>query len=250
MGDGPNLFAELGELALDHPIEPFVLGGGHRLWIGPEVPEVTYWPDRGAVRIEDGDQLVITGPPGGPVDKSVSVGSSGDRLVVRHMVRNATEQVMATAPWAITQLPPGGVAVLPTGRPSNGFQADRSLVLWPYTDPADPGLSFVGTTALVSGTRRTPLKVGSPRDEPALAYLRDGWAFVKVAAGGRATTVDFGATGQVYVDQNFAELETLGPLVGLEPGETTEHVEQWMVFATDETAVELSERIDDFGWQP
>jgi hypothetical protein len=40
----------------------------------------------------------------------------------------------------------------------------------------------------------------------------------------------------VYVDDRFIELETLGPLVTLEPGATTTHREQWSLHLVDEHA--------------
>ncbi len=41
---------------------------------------------------------------------------------------------------------------------------------------------------------------------------------------------DFGCSVEVFTDADMLELETLGPLVRLEPGMTVEHVEQWLLF--------------------
>lgn len=41
--------------------------------------------------------------------------------------------------------------------------------------------------------------------------------------------VDFGCNAEVYSGDRHVELETLGPLVRLEPGEGVEHVEEWEI---------------------
>jgi hypothetical protein len=35
----------------------------------------------------------------------------------------------------------------------------------------------------------------------------------------------------VFTNPDFIELETLGPLIELRPGETVEHIERWWLFA-------------------
>ena len=41
---------------------------------------------------------------------------------------------------------------------------------------------------------------------------------------------DFGCNFEVFTNPDFLELETLGPLVELQPGEMVEHVEHWWLF--------------------
>ena len=41
---------------------------------------------------------------------------------------------------------------------------------------------------------------------------------------------DFGCNFEVFTNPDFLELETLGPLVELQPGEVVEHVEHWWLF--------------------
>ena len=42
---------------------------------------------------------------------------------------------------------------------------------------------------------------------------------------------DFGCNFEVFTNPDFLELETLGPLVELRPGEVVEHVERWWLSA-------------------
>ena len=41
---------------------------------------------------------------------------------------------------------------------------------------------------------------------------------------------DFGVNNEVYVEGEYLELETLGPLQCLEPGDSSSHVERWSLF--------------------
>jgi hypothetical protein len=41
---------------------------------------------------------------------------------------------------------------------------------------------------------------------------------------------DFGCNFEIYSDAHSLELETLGPLRILKPGETAEHLEDWWLF--------------------
>jgi hypothetical protein len=64
------------------------------------------------------------------------------------------------------------------------------------------------------------------------AYFREGYLFIKRAAViSGAQYPDFGCNFEVFTNPDFIELETLGPLVELPPGEVVEHVERWWLFA-------------------
>ena len=73
------------------------------------------------------------------------------------------------------------------------------------------------------------LKLGSGPAPGRLGYLLDGHLFTKAvtAAGDGERRPDRGAVGQVFVDDRFCELESVGPLTDLEPGATGSLVERW-----------------------
>ena len=63
------------------------------------------------------------------------------------------------------------------------------------------------------------------------AYFRQDQLFIKRAAVIRgAAYPDFGCNFEVFTNPDFIELETLAPLVELQPGESAEHVEHWWLF--------------------
>jgi hypothetical protein len=161
-------------------------------------------------------------------------GPGAATVEVTHVIWNRGDAAVRLAPWAITQLRPGGVAILPLrtgGAGDNPSQPDRSLALWPYTDVDDSRIVWGNDTIQLRSTEQaSKVKVGFPNPPGWLAYWREGALFVKRAAfDPDATYADRNSSSQCYCDGRFLELETLGPLVDLRPGERTEHVETWEI---------------------
>ncbi|MGZ8596008.1 MAG: hypothetical protein ACXWYJ_10145 [Actinomycetota bacterium] len=211
--------------------------GGHRLWAAPEIPEVTYQPDdRPCAATEvDGGIRVEAPTDGAGLTKTLSVRRSHGGWTVDHEIGNASGRAVTVATWAITQLRPGGTATLPLPSRGPGPQADRALVLWPYTDLADPRVQVErGAVSIRSAPGGPPLKLGVAPGDGALAYRVGGEVFEKrVDIDPEAAYADRGAALQVYLCDAFCELETLGPLRALEPGETVTHRERWTLRGVD-----------------
>ncbi|HJR91937.1 MAG TPA: hypothetical protein VJ938_05820 [Acidimicrobiia bacterium] len=205
--------------------------GGHRLWAAPEIPEITYAPDDQpcTLSLETG-RVTATGPPDGAgFSKRISVGLDGASLLVEHELTNATATPRRVAPWAVTQLKLGGTALLPVGsRDDTGdLQADRSVVLWPYTRLNDPRLVWLDGGVAVTATPGGKLKVGSGPHPARLGYYKDGFVFVKEVGAVDGPWPDRGAVGQVFTNEVFCEVESVGALMTLGPGETATHRERW-----------------------
>ena len=232
-GRGTNLLAVLPpEAGLEHPGgEVFRLVGGHRLWAAPEIPEITYEPDgRPCLVTSVGEGVRVQAPPDGAgLTKTLQIRTADDRWIVDHELRNDGVRPIRVAPWAITQLRPGGRAFLPLGARGPGPQADRALVLWPYTDLADPRVLLerdgIGIDAIPGAG---PLKVGAAPGHGRVTYRMQAEVFEKrLDADPSLPYPDRGAAVQVFVRDDFCELETLGPLVRLGAGEATTHRETW-----------------------
>lgn len=236
-----NLFAELPDIELDYPGEGSLkLVGGHRLWYAPEKPETTYIPDSNPVEwqeIQNGIELVqvVDAPTGIQKLMKVEVAEIGAKVIVTHTLMNKGGSPFTLAPWAITQMRTGGKAVIPqktdTADP-NGLLPNRNIVLWPYADLAS-GLVELNNKGLYvhAKAKEGALKIGSPNPVGWIGYDLEGMLFVKRAEyveGGKY--LDRGASSQVYTNQYFIELETLAPVVTLQPGETTSHQEVWDIY--------------------
>jgi hypothetical protein len=239
--DGSNLFAEVPDRTVECPgAGEYHFYGGHRLWHAPEVLARTYLPDSSPVEIatiEDG--LAATQPtePRTGLQKTLRIRlpAEGATVIVDHVLTNRGLWPVTCAPWAITQLRPGGVAILPQGAatPEAGMlRPDRNVVLWPYTDINSPfirwGNRFITVTAEMEATA---LKVGFPNPQGWLAYHWQGTLFVKKASYlPGAHYLDIGSSSQCYCDRDFLELETLGPRATIAPGESITHREVWELY--------------------
>jgi hypothetical protein len=172
------------------------------------------------------------------IQKSMTITLAGDeaRVTIDHALHNRGQQpAVALAPWAITQLRPGGVAILPQAvgpADEHGLLPNRHLVLWPYTRLDAPHVTW-GQGLLLLDTRKVtgPFKVGFPNPAGWLAYAVGGALFVKHAGyEPGAEYVDRGSTSECYCNPRFLEMETLGPYTRLAPGESVRHRETWAVY--------------------
>jgi hypothetical protein len=232
-GDSPDAFVRLSpEVSIDNPNgEIYRFWGGHRLWVSPEVPEVTYAPDDHVCAVSFGaDSLTISAPSDGAgFEKSLHLAVVGETLRVEHRLRWVGDSPALASPWAITQLPLGGVAILPVAGAGDGspLQADRSLVIWPYTRLNDERISWGKGSVLIDVGPGEPIKLGSGPTPGAVGYFKDGYLFSKRFDSANDEYPDRGAVAQVYANDIFCELESLGALARLEPGDETSHIEVW-----------------------
>jgi len=235
-----NLFVDLGDRGLTTPYGVFRFRGGHRLWRAPETMPGTYMPDNdgatvtglaGGVRIEQPPE-----PDTGLV-KALEIRLDPREAVVtiRHELRNEGPQRLMLAPWALTMLRLGGVAIFPqpTGNADPaGLLSNRTLSLWPYTRINDPRLVLGDEFILLRASLgASALKFGYSNLHGWMGYYLDGTFFVKrfdPVPG--ADYPDGGCNTESYCNDQFIELESLGPLAALEPGETVVHTERWEVY--------------------
>jgi len=243
-----NLFVELPDRAIDlSDGRRFVFRGGHRLWLAPEVPEVTYEPDDDPVETTSGPTTAVSRGLVGGIEKSIAVelAAGTATATVVHTAVNRRNRPLQAALWAITQFRTGGTALMPLAdvkADAHGYQPSTRIVGWPYTDWGSLQTAAAGVVR-ISGTRATPSKVGTALGRGWLAYLVDGWLFAKYATT-EGSSLDLGATGQIYVDSDFVELETLGTLVDLEPGEMAQHREVWRLWPAPDSVEEAVEMVE------
>jgi hypothetical protein len=252
-----QLFAHLPRESIDHfGVDPYYFIGGHRLWRAPEIPAVTYQRDDLPVTIREIETgIEITGTPDSDgVVKVMDVTAFGDMTVVDHVLRNEGEQPVTAAPWAITQVSVGGVGVVPQARTAvddDGVLPNRSVVMWPYTDPSDSDIVF-GTRdiRIAATTNQSKAKIGTQNTKGWIAYHLSGALFVKWSAlhDDSLTYPDRGSSIECYRDDRFMELETLGPMVTLEPGDAVSHREVWKMI--DVTSVPVDEVLESLPTEP
>lgn len=246
LGD-ENEFYEVPEHAGKRGDQTFRVYGGHRLWVSPEIPR-TYYPDNFPVTVtRSGEAVVFTAPresmpPGTNLQKQLEVklAETGAGVTVTHRIRNVGDEPTELAPWALSVMAGGGTAILPLA-PRAPMSPSRLLpegvfAIWSYTDLADPrwkiGTKYIQLQQSGNDSSEFQQQMGGIFNPLGWgAYFRKGHLFLKKAAVDRtAKYPDFGCNFEVFTDAHSLELETLGPLRNLEPGETAEHVERWFLF--------------------
>ena len=234
-----NLLAEVPEAEVDTPYGRFQFMGGHRLWHSPEAMPRTYIPDQ-PVTIEtlpDGIRLSASTETGSGINKAIEIHLAPDRAAgtIRHEIRNDGLWTVELAPWGLTMFKMGGVVILPQAVGNidpAGLLPDRQLVLWPYTQIRDARLLLADDFILLKATASLPpCKIGYHNPNGWAGYWLAGTLFVKrYDARTGEVFPDNGSNTEVYCNDQILELETLGPLTRLPPGERIVHQEIWELY--------------------
>jgi hypothetical protein len=245
---GENVLHEVANDAGKTGGSEFRLYGGHRLWVSPEV-ERTYYPDNTPVAVrQHGNAARFTAqreelPPGTNLQKELEVelAATGSEVRITHRIRNDDTRPTTLAPWSPTMMGAGGRVIMPLP-PRMAMDKDHYLPVgvfgvWSFTDFADPrwvlGTAYIQLRHLANPQGRFQEQMGGIYNSAGWgAYFRRGDLFVKRAAViSGARYPDFGCNFEMFTNPDFIELETLGPLVELRPGEWVEHEERWRLFA-------------------
>ncbi len=213
--------------------------GGHRLWVAPEDADRSYVPDNKPVEWSWRNPTLTLKQAADVLyglAKEMRLRWLADgSLEVKHRLINRSRRKVELAPWALTVMAPGGEAVIPQEPYAPHPEAlvpVRPLVLWAYSNMSDPRWTWGDREIRLrqDRRRRAPLKVGLFSRQGWMAYVRDGYAFIKkhpVVTG--KPHPDYGCNVQTFTNQDMLELETLGPLVTLKPGARAELIEQWQL---------------------
>lgn len=235
---GSNLLAVVPQASAVTPAgNVYRFRGGHRLWCAPEHPEDTYVPDDTAVTIKplpDGIQTIQAVDPLTSIEKQMRITLPDQTAVViiEHTLTNRGNRPAVLAPWALTQLKPGGFAILPLNNSDTGLLPNRRLIFWPYADLTSNNLQWGNRFLIVHATmKQERFKIGWPNLDGWLGYWNDNVLFIKEAVylEGREY-FDDGASSECYCDDRFLELETLGPRETLAPQTAVSHREVWRLF--------------------
>jgi len=237
--------------------------GGLRFWLAPEDLTRTYFPDNNPVRYEQIGPCAVrlTPPPENEygVQKEMTVGlaESGTRVSISLKVTNIGPLITQLAPWAPTVMAPGGVEIIPQPphrnhplHPKNAkspadFAPNQELILWPYFDFTDSRWTFGSRYIFLrQDAKKGPTKIGLAHRRSWVAYLNQGNLFVKrigYVEGG--SYPDMGTNYQTFSNEDMLEMETVGLLTSLNPGQSAELSESWELFG-NVPAVQNEEDVD------
>lgn len=213
--------------------------GGHRIWFSPEDFPLSYNPDDEPVDYrQEGDKFIFTQKKQRTTELQVVMEITLDKkkpvVTVNNILTNLSGGIRYIAPWALTVLAPGGLEIIPQPKEQYDLLSNREIVLWPYSNMADSrvcwGKDFI-TLRSVAGTPDGSFKLGLNNTAGVAAYVNNGTAFVKhYNHEMKGNYPDRGVSFETYTNDTFIEIESLGTMKELMPGEATAHQEVWKLF--------------------
>jgi len=236
-----NEFKEYDDTAGKQGGDEWRIYGGHRLWHAPEAKPRTYYPDNSPVGLEqhaDFVRLVQPTEPTTGIQKEIEIrmAPAAAQVEVTHRLRNTNLWAVELVPWALSVMAPGGTAIIPLP-PRRSHEESllptSAIALWAYTDMTDPRWHWGRSYDLLRQDPNldAPQKAGAMVTDGWAAYARAGHLFVKrfsYVEGARYP--DLGCSVEAFTNADMLELETLGPLILLQPGDAVEHAEHWRLF--------------------
>lgn len=208
------------------------LRGGHRFWLSPETAN-SYSPDNDPIAYTmqpDGVLLTQNPDPLLQVRKSIGITFCDGQIRLEHKIENLANEARTWALWGVNTLD-GGEAEIPFPAVGRGFWPSRTVSLWNDTDLHDPRLHFTRESLRV---KHAPLdgyfKLGLGL-ATAPAVLKNKGQQLEICFDAKADGdySDKGCNFEVYMNNRFLELETLGTKCTLAPGEQASHIETWCI---------------------
>ncbi|HVW07680.1 MAG TPA: hypothetical protein VHC90_03815 [Bryobacteraceae bacterium] len=252
---GQNLFKEFADQIGKSGEKDFQLRGGSRVWKAPEDPVATWAPDNVPVSVKVTASGLIATAPVEPLTKlqkeiEIVMEPTGTRVLVTNRITNHGLFAIEFSPWVLTMMAPGGMVVSgfpPRGTHPQNLEVTNPLAMWAYTDLSDPRLKFTKKylTMRQDPNNSNAEKVGTFNKDTWAAYLLNGEAFVKRATADPTKTYpDFGCSFETFTNNEFLEIETLGPMTQVAPGHTVEQVERWGLYKNVKPAAITDEELD------
>jgi hypothetical protein len=167
-------------------------------------------------------------------------------VYIKHYIRNVGLWPVVLAPWCITMMAAGGVCVMPQTKEATGLLPNRTIALWPYSEMNDPRVTW-GKKFIVlrqDEARANAFKLGYNNQERWAAYFNKGQVFIKyISVEEGVEYPDGGCNFESYTNGTMLEIESLGPLAVIEPGEEIMLLEQWDLFEESEAVPDCEDGI-------
>ncbi len=221
--------------------------GGHRMWVSPEEMPRTYYPDCTPVQYEiseeEGRTKVTLIPEPQRINDLqhkwvVTMGEDDTTLTLDHYLTNVGKETVKKGIWGITVTDVNGIAVLKQPERFTALLPDRQIVFWPYTRMNDErimlGEKYIAVQQDPADTQ-VPAKIGYTNKEGRLFCFNKGQAmnisYTPDYENGEYP--DFNVSTEIYTNKAILEIETLGHIGNILPGETVTHREVWGVVPCD-----------------
>ena len=219
----------------------WTLFGGHRLWTtrpDADESEESYEPDDRPcrVRIAPSAVTVTAAPDRRGLARAIRLRADARGFAIEHRITNVGDMLWAGGLWALTCTVPRPTTAyaIPLGDDSRW---DVVTIVTPrrwggdHTSRVDDPQIELGRDHLRLRPRGVETKrmVRAPRGIVAMSDRRTGVGFVKQARFEPAGAYPLDTNVALYLAprSTFVEMETMGPMRRLAPGENAVHVERW-----------------------
>jgi hypothetical protein len=244
---GSNVFKEFSQQLGQAGESEWMIRGGHRFWISPETQETgyTYASDNVPVPYEKlgNNHYKITSlanqEDGWEKELEIKLEEGKDQVSLIHRIIATKDLSFPIAPWALTVMAAGGLAIIPQPERGNhpaDLLPNRKMILWPYTDLQDSRYSLVWPNILVQQRQdpdTTPTKIGLVHQTGWVGYHVGDSLFAKsISYTPEANYPDMGVNFELFSNNEMLELESVAPLVTLKKNQSTEHHETWILKKT------------------
>ncbi len=234
-----NEFCDYSSLKLKVRNDDWQLLGGHRLWHSPEAFPRTYFPDNNPVdweKIENGIRVTSEIQKWVQIKKvmEITLSPKDSKVRVLHKLINRNAWAIELAVWSLTVMASGGKEIIPQPQNkshfSDGFKGARVISLWSYTKMNDPRVYWGDKYITLQHDKdiEANIKFGISNEDGWGAYINKNHLFIKkydYYFGEKYP--DGGVSYETYACDFMLEMESLSPLVLLEPNGETVHIKEW-----------------------
>jgi hypothetical protein len=235
---GKNVFKEFSKELGKKGEKAWMIRGGHRLWVAPEL-KGTYYPDNKTVKckvINDFTVSVLADVEtsnGWQKEITIALSPTKNEVKVTHRLKALKDLSLDTALWGLSVMAPGGTAIVPQpklGSHPKDLLPNRVIVPWSYTAMNDKRITWGEKRWLIKqdNKAKSPIKLGFLHLADKIGYLNGNLLFTKtIALKKGATYPDFGVNTEIFTNKEMLEVESLAPLIRMKKGQVAEHVEVW-----------------------
>ena len=217
--------------------------GGHRLWLAPEAPDFTYELDNEpyaeATAIAGGVHTRQNPGPLTGVQKEMDVvlDQGTGFLKLHHRLTNRGSGTVRLALWTVNVMGPNGREIIPlppkAPHSPSTLLPNQRLALWSYSDLSDKRWTWGSRFIFLrqDPNDNTNQKLGLCNKFGWVAYERAGMLFVmKFPFCEGVEYPDFGCNYETFTNNTFTELESIGPMVTLAPGDSIDQDEELRLY--------------------
>lgn len=213
--------------------------GGHRIWLSPEAYPQTYYPDMTSVSYEiteHGAVFIPRAETENGVAKTLEIKMDADDANMQVIMRaeNISSAPKEFAMWGLTVCNVGGTLVVPMNTNDTGLLSNRIISVWPYTDMSDSRIGWCRKymTLRQDTSAEEPIKFGFDLNCGTVYYVLGEDIFCKKydTLHPGASYPDGGCSFETYTNNSMIEVESLGELKTVQPGEISELTESWSLY--------------------